>query len=53
MFTVIFLKERRGRERKHLPSVTGDHPAGNTHTRTHTHTHMFSRTADHMLTDQI
>lgn len=29
MFTVIFLRGRRGRERKHLSLVTGDPPAGN------------------------
>lgn len=29
VFTVIFLKERTGRERKPPPSVTGDPPAGN------------------------
>lgn len=38
VFTVTCLKERRGKDRKHLPSATGDRPAGNTHTHTHTGT---------------
>lgn len=39
VFTVTCLKERRGKDRKHLPSATGDRPAGNTHTHTHTQVH--------------
>lgn len=39
VFTVTCLKERRGKDRKHLPSATGDRPAGNTHTPTHTQVH--------------